>query len=119
MCQTRLKGSTHIAYSHRWGLLGRMNRGIGTAVCKEENKIRRILNEVVSTHDSEFPDIAVTSLQKLVRVRRVADAPATLLPTLARPDRLVRLNDKSQAIASYPEYHSNLAEPNEYRELPL
>ena len=86
--QIQLRGGAPRTDSSWWGLLGRMARSNGKAVWDHEAKIRRILDKVVSADDTEFPDVAVAALQELTSIDYVAHGTATLLLTLARPDRL-------------------------------
>ena len=90
----QLKGGKPGTDSSWWGLLGRMARSNGKAVWDHEAKIRRILDKVVSADDTEFPDVAVAALQELTSIDYVAHGTATLLLTLARPDRLLSLNGR-------------------------
>ena len=115
----RLKGGFHNTDSDWWGLLGRMARSNGQAVWSNENRIRRILNKVVSAHDTEFPDVAVEAFQNLTGIKNVAHGTATLLLTLARPDRLLSLNGPTEKaygkLSGMP--YSTLREPHNYRKL--
>ena len=117
--QIRLKGGVPHTDSSWWGLLGRMARSNGQAVWSNEYRIRRILNKVVSAHDTEFPDVAVEALQELTTIKYVAHGTATLLLTLARPDRLLSLNGPSEKaygkLSRLP--YSTLSEPQNYRKL--
>ena len=94
--QNQLKGGVPRSASNWWGLLGRMARSNGQAVWSNENKIRRILNKVVSADDTEFPEVAVAAFQELKGINNVAHGTATLLLTLTRPDRLLSLNSASE-----------------------
>ena len=114
-----LKGGVSRGDSDWWGLLGRMARSNWRAVRDHEARIRRILDNVVSAHDTEFPDVAVAAMQKLTSIDKVAHGTATLLLTLARPDRLLSLNSASQK--AYGKLsgmsHSTLGKPQNYRKL--
>ena len=117
--QARLKGGTPRG-NDRWrGLLGRMERGHWSAVLKNEDVIRGILCNVISADDTQFPDIAFDAMQQLMNIRQVGPATATLLLTLARPDRLLSLNGASQE--AYGRLSgmspSTLKKPENYREL--
>lgn len=95
--QQKLKGSYRSAGLTWWGLLGRMNRG-GTweAVCDRQTEIQRILRRVRHERDDEaFPEIAVDAM-KALRAKWVKRGTTTLLLTLARPDRLLSLNWRSE-----------------------
>ena len=95
--QQKLKGSYQSAGLTWWGLLGQMNRG-GTwdAVCDRQTEIQRILKRVRQERDDEaFPDIAVDAMKEL-RAKWVKRGTTTLLLTLARPDRLLSLNWRSE-----------------------
>ena len=94
--QFQLKGGEPRTDSSWWGLLGRMARSNRKAVWDHEAKIRPILDKVVSADDTEFPDVAVAALQELTSIDYVAHGTATLLLTLARPDRLLSLNGASE-----------------------
>ena len=117
--QFQLKGGAPRGDSDWWGLLGRMARGNGKAVWDHEAKIRPILDKVVSADDTEFPDVAVAALQELTSIDDVAHGTATLLLTLARPDRLLSLNGASEK--AYGKLSgmspSTLGEPQNYRKL--
>ena len=115
----RLKGGASRGDSHWWGLLGRMTRGHEKAVRDHEDRIRPILDKVVSADDTEFPDVGVVAMQELTSIDNVAYGTATLLLTLARPDRLLSLNGASQR--AYGRLsgmsHSTLGKPQNYRRL--
>ena len=117
--QIQLKGGAPRTDSSWWGLLGRMARSNGKAVWDHEAKIRRILDKVVSADDTEFPDVAVAAMQELTSIDYVAHGTATLLLTLARPDRLLSLNGASQN--AYGKLSgkspSTLGEPQNYGKL--
>jgi HKD family nuclease len=114
-----LKGGIHRGDSDWWGLLGRMARSNWKAVRDHEARIRRILDNVVSAEDTEFPDVAVAAMQELTSIDKVAHGTATLLLALARPDRLLSLNSASQR--AYGKLSgmspSTLGEPQNYRKL--
>ena len=114
-----LKGGVSRGNSDWWGLLGRMARSNWKAVRDHEVRIRRILDNVVSADDTEFPDVAVAAMQKLTSIDKVAYGTATLLLTLARPDRLLSLNSASQK--AYGKLSgmspSTLGKPQNYRKL--
>ena len=117
--QFQLKGGEPRTDSSWWGLLGRMARSNRKAVWDHEAKIRPILDKVVSADDTEFPDVAVAALQELTSIDYVAHGTATLLLTLARPDRLLSLNGASEK--AYGKLSgmspSTLGEPQNYRKL--
>lgn len=117
--QIRLKGGVPHTDSSWWGMLGRMARSNGQAVWSNEKRIRRILKKVVSADATEFPDVAVEAFRELKRINNVARGTATLLLTLARPDRLLSLNGPSEKaygkLSGLP--YSTLGEPQNYREL--
>ena len=95
--QRKLMGGPQGEDSEWWGLMGRMNRGrTWWAVCNEETKIRRILDRVAGADKGEFPDIAVAKMKKLKGIKYVKHGTATLLLTLARPDRLLSVNAASE-----------------------
>ena len=115
----RLKGGDPRRDDRWWGLLGRLIRSNGKAVGNHETKIRRILDNVVSADDTQFPDIAVDSMQRLTSIDYVAHGTATLLLALARPDRLLSLNGASRE--AYGRLSgmscSTLGKPQNYRKL--
>ena len=117
--QIRLKGGVPHTDSSWWGMLGRMARSNGQAVWSNENVIRPILKKVESADDTEFPDIAEEAFRKLKRIDNVAHGTASLLLTLARPDRLLSLNGPSEKaygkLSGLP--YSTLSEPQNYRKL--
>lgn len=116
--QSQLRGGEPNTNSDWWGLLGRMKRSHGKAVWDHEDEIRLILDKVVSADDTKFPDVAVAALQSLRRPN-LAHGTATLLLTIARPDRLLSLNRASakaySKISGMP--YSTLGEPQNYRKL--
>lgn len=114
----QLKGGVRNTNSDWWGLLGRMSRSNWKAVRDHEDEIRLILDKVVSAHDTEFPDAAVAALQSLTRPN-LKHGTATLLLTLARPDRLLSLNGPSAKAYSKisGNAYSTLGEPQNYRKL--
>ena len=115
----QLKGGVRRRDPGWWGLLGRMARGHEKAVRDHEGRIRPILDSIVSADDTEFPDVAVAAMQELTSIDNVAHATATLLLTLARPDRLLSVNSKSQQ--AYGKLSgmspSTLGKPQNYRKL--
>ena len=115
----RLKGSYRRKDLEWWGLMGRMGRTNWPAVCQNETKIRASLDAVLQAQDHEFPDIAVDAMRELMDIDNVCYATATLLLTLARPDRLLSLNGASEtglgALAS--KSPSTLWKPENYGEL--
>ena len=119
--QIQLKGGVPNTNSSWWGLLGRMSRAHGKAVFDREDEIRPILDRIVSADPTEFPNVAVKALGKLERIPNVAHGTATLLLTLARPDRLLSLNGKSdRALGKLSgEPYSTLGKPQNYRKLLL
>lgn len=117
--QMKLKGGVPNTNSTWWGLLGRMSRAHGKEVFDREDDIRPILDQIVSAEETEFPNVAVEKLRKLKRIPNVGHATATLLLTLARPDRLLSLNGRSARALSKlsGEPYSTLGEPHNYRKL--
>ena len=117
--QRRLKGSYRRKDREWWGLTGRMGRKNWPAVCQNERKIRARLDAVSEAHDDDFPDIAVDAMRALMDIDNVGYGTATLLLTLARPDRLLSLNTRSQkgygALSRLSP--STLGKPENYREL--
>lgn len=115
----RLKGS----YSHEglgwWGLTGTMGRKHWTAVLQNEAKIRDGLSAVLQGRDHDSPQIAVEAMQTLIGIKNVGYGTATLLLTLARPDRLLSLNSQSArglgSLSQMP--YSTLGKPENYRKL--
>ena len=89
-----------------WGLLGSL-RGAGEvqAVFRRFNearrrailtRIRNTVGHVIKASSDEFPDIAVDALEQICRETRFDYGVATRLLTLARPDKLVSINSRSQ-----------------------
>ena len=117
--QKRLKGSYRRKDLEWWGLTGRMGRKNWPALRQNERKIRASLDAVLQAHDHEFPDIAVDAMRELTDMDNVGYGTATLVLTLARPDRLLSLNGASEnglgALAS--KSPSTLGKPENYREL--
>ena len=94
--QKRLKGSYRRKDLKWWGLTGTMGRKNWPAVRQNESKIRASLDAVRQAHDDDFPDIAVDAMRALLDIDNVGYGTATLLLTLARPDRLLSLNTRSR-----------------------
>ena len=117
--QTQLKGGAPRTDSSSWGLMGRMGRRHWPAVLHHETKIRSLLDRVVRANDSEFPDIAVSAMRELKGIEYVSYGTATLLLTLARPDRLLSLNSASKKGLSElsRKRPSTLGEPANYCKL--
>ena len=117
--QKRLKGSYRRKDLKWWGLTGTMGRKNWPAVRQNERKIRTSLNAVRQAHEDDFPDIAVDAMRALLDIDNVGYGTATLLLTLARPDRLLSLNTRSQkgygALSRMSP--STLGEPEHYRRL--
>ena len=115
----RLKGSYRRKDLKWWGLTGTMGRKNWPAVRQNERMIRARLNPVRQAHDREFPDIAIDAMRALMDIENVGYGTATLLLTLARPDRLLSVNARSRkgygalSVMSY----STLWKPENYREL--
>ena len=117
--QTQLKGGWQRTHLDWWGLMGRMGRSNWPTVLHHETKIRAVLEWVVEADDSAFPDIAVTAIKELTNIDYVGYGTATLLLTLARPDRLLSLNGASRkGLGSLSgKSHSTLGEPKNYCKL--
>lgn len=117
--QKQLKGSYSGKDRKWWGLTGTMGRKHWLAVHQNEGKIRASLDAVRQAHDREFPDIAVDAMRALMGIDNVGYGTATLLLTLARPDRLLSLNGRSEkgygALSGMS--YSTLGEPTNYRKL--
>ncbi|MYA41186.1 MAG: NgoFVII family restriction endonuclease [Gemmatimonadetes bacterium] len=117
--QRRLKGSYRRQDMEWWGLTGRIVRKSWPAVLQNESRIRGTLDAVRHAHDHEFPDVAVDAMRALRDIDDVGYGTATLLLTLARPDRLLSLNGASRnglgALSGMSP--STLAQPDNYREL--
>ena len=117
--ERRLKGE------HWWGLLGRVVMPWQwKAVLQHESKIRASLGRVLKANDSEFPGIAVDEFNELMSIKHVGDATATLLLTIARPDRLSSVNSKSkEGLAALSRIRTlkphKACKAEEYRELLL
>ena len=123
--QKRLKGAVRGTDSDWWGLMGRVRSSHMGAVLEHQEQIQAALNRVVEARDVEFPDVAVDSMRELRTIRNVGYGTATLLLTLARPDRLLSLNGASGnglgslALENPPKSLSTLGKPKYYRELLL
>lgn len=115
----RLKGSYRHENRKWWGMTGRMGRKNWPAVCKHEMKIRDHLDTVRQAKEHEFPDVAVDAMRVLMDINNVGYGTATLLLTLARPDRLLSLNKRSAT--GYGKLsgmnHRTLGKPENYRKL--
>ena len=117
--ERRLKGSYRRKDLEWWGLMGRMGRKNWPAVRRNERKVRAGLDAVRQARDHEFPDIAVNAMRELTDIENVGCGTATLLLSLARPDRCLSLNGASEdgfgALASMSP--STLGKPENYGEL--
>ncbi|MCY3670355.1 MAG: hypothetical protein OXH14_04670, partial [Alphaproteobacteria bacterium] len=89
-----------------WGLLGSL-KGAGEvqAVFRRSNearrqeiltRIRNAVGRVIEASPDEFPDIAVDALEEICRETRFDYGVSTRLLTLARPDKLISINSRSQ-----------------------
>ena len=107
------------ADSNWWGLMGRVRGGHVPTVLEHETKIRANLETVVTAHDTEFPDIAIDAMRELTDIDNVGHGTATLLLTLARPDRLLSLNgaSKNGLGALSRKSRSTLGKLDNYRDL--
>ena len=115
----RLKGSNGSENQAWWGLTGRMGRTNWPAVLKSEEEIKGHLNTVRQAKEHEFPDVAVDAMRALMDIDYVGYGTATLLLTLARPDRLLSLNtasEKGYGKLSRMSY-STLGKPENYHKL--
>ena len=117
--QRRLKGSYRRKDLEWWGLTGRIVRKSWPAVRQHESRIRATLKDVRQAHGHEFPNIAVDAMRALMEIDDVGNGTATLLLTLARPDRLLSLNGASKnALGALSAMRpSTLREPENYGEL--
>ena len=126
-CQKQLKGSYRRKDLKWWGLTGTMVRKNWPAVRRNERQIRTRLNAVRQAQDHEFPDIAVDAMRALMDIDNVGYGTATLLLTLARPDRLLSVNTRSRkgygALSGLrpselekPEYYGKLLDEWLYRQ---
>ena len=117
--ETRLKGAD------LWGLMGRVVMPWQwKALVQHESTIRTSLGTVVKGNESEFPDVAVDAFKELMSIKHVGDATATLLLTIARPDRLSSVNSKSkEGLATLSRIRalkpSKTCKPQDYRDLLL
>ena len=117
--QNRLMGGTPRTDSAWWGIVGRVRPSHRRAVLGHQEQIQAALNTVVKARDNEFPDIAVDAMRELRPITNVGYGNATLLLTLARPDRLLSLNGTSEkgfGVLSRMSY-STLGKPENYRRL--
>ena len=117
--QRQLTGGKHGTDGDWWGLMGRLRPGRLPVLVRHENQIRASLNRVVEASATDFPDVAVTAMQELTAIRHVGYGSATLLLTLARPDRLLSLNAASAKGlgALSGQSYSTLGRPENYRKL--
>ena len=58
--------------------------------------VRKTIDPVIKASDKKFPDVAVTALEEITRIPRFGHGVATRLLALARPDKLVSVNQGSQ-----------------------
>ena len=116
--QRQLKGGEHNSDLNWWGLMGRIRGRTWPTMCGRETEIRSHLETVVEADDEDFPDIAVDVMRKLIDISYVKTATATLLLTLARPDRLLSLNERSrEGLEALSRNPVKLEEPKNYRDL--
>ncbi len=117
--QKRLKGSYKAPDLEWTALLGRMTHGAGPAVLNNESKIRASLEAVLQARDHEFPDIVLPAMRGLRAIHQVGRGTATLLLTIARPDRLLSVNNASApGLAALSGMGpATLGEPESYQEL--
>ena len=92
--QVRLKGGTRGAEAGWWGLIGRIRASHWPSVQRHEDEIRQIIAQVRKAED-EFPRVAATAMEDLMRIKHVGPGTASLLLTLARPGRFLSVNDAS------------------------
>ncbi|MDE0101707.1 MAG: hypothetical protein OXN89_04950 [Bryobacterales bacterium] len=91
-----LMGSRRSKEYDFWGLPGRLVRTGWGASCDHQAEIMPVLRRVEQAPDIDFPVCGEDAMRKLVRFRGVAHGTATLLTTLARPDRLLPVNGASE-----------------------
>lgn len=111
-----------------WALLGRMRNPHLKAVFQDEKEWERIqsaIMKVVDAKDTDFPGVAIEAYQFLIKddgngkISGVGTGIVTRLFALARPDRLVSLNDQSQkGLAKIFELpRTTLKKPKNYEKL--
>lgn len=117
--QRQLRGSYRRKDKEWWGLTGRMVRKGWSALHTNEKKVRAILDDILQAQDDAFPEIAVEAMRALMGIDGIGYATATLVLTLARPDRLLSLNSRSAngygALSRMS--HSTLGTPENYGKL--
>lgn len=115
--QRRLLG---LSRSVGWQLLGKMRAPArGTVFYDERETIENTIREVVAADDDAFPDIGFKSYETLEDLDGVGQGIATRLLTLARPDRFVSVNTRSQfgLGAVYGLAPSTIGDPRNYARL--
>ncbi len=117
--QKRFKGSYKAPDLEWTALLGRMTHGAGPAVLNNERTVRASLEAVLQAREHEFPDIVLPAMRRLRAIQQVGRGTATLLLTIARPDRLLSVNNASANGLAAPSgmRSATLGEPENYQEL--
>ena len=88
-----------------WALLGHMRPAAFTVIFGNDhnrNTVQDAVHGIIAADDNKFPDAAIEAYEIITGINGLATATATRLLTLARPDRIVSLNDASRAgLAQY------------------
>ena len=112
-----------------WGLLGTLFpagtvKGVFNRSDQGKNKrilrrIRSAVEPVINASDGDFPDVAVTALEKICREKGFGPGTATRFLALARPDRLVSVNNESRhgLAETFGLNPTTLGNPRNYRKL--
>ncbi len=90
----------------RWSLLGTLNPAKDVKRAFRESsqdtnrktlkRVKDAIEEVIDAEDQDFPDVAVTALEKICLEYGWGSGAATRLLALARPDRLISVNSMSR-----------------------
>ena len=104
----------------RWGLLGGLpSPGVqSTVFVHNRARIQNTIHHVIAASDG-FPDVAIDAYSQLTGIDGVGKAAATRLLALAKPDRFVSLNGRSEkGLARFSGLApSTLKRPQNYRRL--
>ena len=82
-----------------WALLGRMRYPAYNAVFEQREtrtRIQAAINEVVNASDDQFPNVVIGAYTTIKHFPYIGPGVSTRLLALARPDRIVSLNNASK-----------------------
>ena len=105
-----------------WALLGGMRYRAYNAVFENEEtqtRIQAVINEVVNARDDQFRSVAIRAYTTIISFPYIGPGISTRLLALARPDRIVSLNNASRdRLARYCKLpKSTLHTPRNYEKM--